>query len=169
MKEQLFLDMDGILADFVTGVSQAHGRPNPYLSDPGALGVWDMEKIWGMSATDLWSPTNNFNFWAGLQKMPDADEIFALACEKVGEENIAILTAPSLSGACFTGKRAWIEKNYPSLARKIIFASAKGFLAGPGKWLIDDRDKNIEEFEAAGGRGILQPRLWNSRWKSVTY
>ena len=50
-----FLDMDGVIADFVGGICHAHNRPYPY-DEPAALGVWDIEKLWSMSAAEFCSP-----------------------------------------------------------------------------------------------------------------
>jgi hypothetical protein len=44
----------------------------------------------------------------------------------------------------------------------MIFTAAKKFLAGPDRLLIDDRDRNVEEFVAGGGHAILLPRLHNA-------
>ena len=44
----------------------------------------------------------------------------------------------------------------------MIFTGAKKFIAGPGRWLIDDKDANVEAFRAAGGQAITVPRPWNS-------
>lgn len=157
------LDMDGVLADFLGGVSKRHNRPLPYV-DLKWLGIWDTEKGWGITPEEFWAPVDDFEFWEGLEKTPEADKIVKLAEEKFGPQNVAILTAPSKSPFCFTGKRAWLEKNYPQFLGKIIFGSAKEFLAHPNSYLIDDRDKNIEGFRLAGGHGILVPRDWNSEF-----
>lgn len=162
MKEYCFLDMDGVLADFVSGICKAHNRETPY-THIGAYGVFDMEKLWGISATQFWNPIRGKeDFWINLDKTEEADEIVNLAELRFGAENVAILTAPSIDPVSISGKREWIKKYYPQFEKKIIFASAKKFLAGHGNVLIDDRDKNIIEFTHAGGIGIRVPRLWNS-------
>jgi hypothetical protein len=48
--------------------------------------------------------------------------------------------------------------------KRVLIANghtAKASVAGPGKILIDDKNENIDEWEAAGGIGILYPRPWN--------
>ncbi len=74
-----------------------------------------------------------------------------------------MLTSPSSSMYCIPGKRDWIRRHYPQFNKRIIFGSAKQFIAGPAKLLIDDKDSNIVEFEKHGGIGIRVPRLWNSK------
>lgn len=162
MTNRAYLDMDGVLANFIDGVCNAHGRPSPYL-DPANHGKSEIDHIWGMTATEFWAPVNNSpEFWDGLQRMPDADDIVASVIRAFGEENIAILTAPSMDPQCVPGKRRWMRKYYPMFSQRMIFGSAKDFLAGPHRFLIDDRDKNLEDFERHGGHSICVPRLWNN-------
>ena len=160
MITQCLLDMDGVLADFVGGVVHAHGRPYPY-DMPNSLGVFDIERIWGITPQEFWAPCDGPTFWDDLAKTPEADALVFQACQKFGPSNVAILTAPSLSPHCVPGKRRWIERYYPQLKKNIIFGSAKKFLAAPNRILIDDRDKNVDDFIGAGGPAILMPRLWN--------
>ena len=160
---KVFLDMDGVIADFLSGVSKAHNRPLPY-DRPEAMGVWDTEVLWGITAKEFWAPVDNLSFWKGLDKTKEADALVDLLSFHYGEKNICILTAPSKSPWCVPGKRWWIEKHFPQFKDRMIFASAKEFLAGPNKILVDDRTQNLKHFEAAGGTGILVPRLWNHGW-----
>lgn len=167
-KWKVFCDMDGVLADFLGSVYEAHNRPTPY-DNPEAYGKWDTEKLWGISVADFWKPVDDLgiSFWSNLKKTPEADEIVDLLCSRVGEENVAFLTAPHTSPACIPGKYEWLKKNYPIFSKRVIFGSAKEFLAGPNRVLVDDRDKNLTDFNNAGGRSIAVPRLWNSYWRSA--
>lgn len=160
----LFLDMDGIIADFVTAVHKFHGREDCYVNSKN-YGIFDIEKIWGISPDDFWKADSQ-EFWETVPKMHDADMIVDLVTKVFGEDKIAILTAPSNGPGCVPGKRAWIKRNFPQFQRRIIFANAnvKRFMAGPDKYLIDDKDSNVAEFKAGGGNGILVPRAWNSKF-----
>jgi 5'(3')-deoxyribonucleotidase len=155
-----FLDMDGVLTDFVGAACRAHGKSNPY-DDAAAQGVWAMETLWGMSGKEFWAPCNGEGFWDRLEKTPEADDIVKLITDTFGVENVALLTAPSMSGFCIPEKRLWIRRNYPQLEGGMIFTAAKKFLAGPDRLLIDDRDKNIEDFRLFGGKAVTVPRPWN--------
>ena len=160
-----FLDMDGVIADFMSSLCAAHGKPSPYV-DPVNKGKFDTEKLWGISDTEFWAPVakNSLEFWETIQKTPEADEIVKLAVLEFGIENVAILTAPSKDPGSVPGKRYWIERHYPAFRKRMIFttASAKCFVAGPRKVLIDDKDSNVDEFDEHGGTGILVPRPWNA-------
>lgn len=155
-----FIDMDGVIADFVAGICLAHGRTSPYAGGAN-LGVFDMEKIWGITPEEFWRPANSREFWEDLPKTPEADSIIALASARFAPEDIAILTSPSMDPGSIPGKRAWIERHYPQLKSSMILTSAKQFLAGEGRVLIDDRTENIDSFNAFGGEGVMVPRAWN--------
>lgn len=167
MKPRLFLDMDGVLADFNKATHKAHGRPDSYSEGspffPGSLGRFDIEKIWGISAKEFWQALDGPTFWEDIEPMPDADDIVAMVVEKFGADNICVLTSPSLSPYCIPGKKTWMKANFP-IFKNMLFGSCKQFLAYPGAVLIDDKDSNVEDFTSASGRGILLPRPWNSQY-----
>lgn len=156
-----FLDMDGVLVDFVGGASKVHNRETPYTTEE-SLGVWEIETLWGISSREFWEPLEYQGFWENLEKTPEADEIVEVVCDKFGVENIAILTALSRSVFCVGEKCKWIKKHYPQFRKSMIFTKAKQFLAGSNRFLIDDKDTNISSFNQAGGWGITVPRLWNA-------
>lgn len=159
-----FLDMDGVLADFEGGICASLGRKSPYL-DAASYGTFDMEKLWNISAEEFWRGTQRNGFWRDLEKTPEADAIVELACSTFGVDNVCILTAPSRDSRCIPEKSQWIAKHYPHLRNNMLFGSAKRFLAGPNRLLLDDRDANIENFYQAGGWGITVPRLWNNKYQ----
>lgn len=157
-----FLDMDGVIADFVGAIHKAHGREYCY-SDPSVRGRFEIEEIWGISTNEFWS-TDSYEFWDGVQPTPEAEGIVSLVSDRFGVDNVAILTAPSDGPGCVPGKRAWMRRYFPQFHKRMIFcaAGAKAFLAGDGRYLIDDRDKNIVDFQKSGGSAILVPRHWNT-------
>lgn len=159
---KLFLDMDGVIVNFLGGASKAHNRPLPYDIEENR-GIWETETLWGISAEDFWAPINaDRNFWANLEKTPEADEIMKLCTEAVGIANVAILTSPDRSANCFAGKIEWMFRHYPQLEGRMIFSRAKNFMSSPQRILVDDKDANCNEFRKEGGNAILIPRLWNS-------
>jgi hypothetical protein len=165
-----FLDQDGVLTDFHIAAHAVHQRSWVYV-EARAKGNYDLAGLFGLTSAQFWGPIDELgaDFWGLMSKMPDADAIVALCVEKFGPENIAVLTSPHQNSACFIGKLQWLEKNYPWLAARLIFADAstKKFLAGPGRIIIEDREDTVNEFNQAGGTGILIPRLWNSQWRSA--
>lgn len=160
MKNICFLDMDGVLYDFVGSACAAHSLKSPYGST-NCAGIFEMETCWGMTEEQFWAPIKTREFWEFMPKTPEADDIVAFLVSKFGEENICILSNPSSQDNSIGGKKAAIKRDYPFLEKKMLFGSAKQFLSGPGRVLVDDRDKNIIGFEEFGGVGITVPRDWN--------
>ena len=67
-----------------------------------------------------------------------------------------------LNPGSWPGKVEWVHRYFRTFEKRLIITQApKSLLAKPDTLLIDDRDKNIEEFIAAGGQAILVPRPWN--------
>lgn len=161
---KILLDMDGVLADFVSRACEAHKKPSPY-GFPENLGVFDLEKCkgWEMTPEEFWKPVNagGYEFWRYLDLMPEAHQIVDLAVNLVGESNICILSSPSQDPGCVPGKRDWMKAHFPSLTKNMLFGSAKRFVAGPDKILLDDRDENLKSFQEFGGRVVAVPRPWN--------
>lgn len=161
-----FLDMDGVLTDFVKAACTVHNRPDPYL-DSSNYGIFDMDRIWNITAREFWKPTEVTGFWESMDKQPFADELVETLCATFGLKNIAILTSPSLAANCIPEKRQWIERYYPQFSGQIIFTGAKQFLAHPNTLLIDDRDANVKQFQAYNGKAIICPQPWNSQHADV--
>lgn len=163
-----FLDLDGVLIDTVPEFCKAHSRPYPY-ADGANGGEYDLCKIWGITEEEFYQPLQSVEFWAEAPKTEDADQIvqFAYAC--FGEDNVGVLTsAGHHCPAAVEGKIRSMKKWFPQFVKKMLItssSSAKASVAGPGKVLIDDSDKNVSEFQKAGGRALLLPREWNSAWK----
>lgn len=157
-----FLDMDGVLIDFLSGASKAHGRELPYTKVENR-GIWETEQLWGITSDAFWKPIDALGagFWEDLPKTDECDEIISLVDNYFGLDNVAILTAPSDDPNCVIGKKLCLKKRLPMFKKRVIFTGAKEFLAGPNRVLIDDRDKNIKDFFEAGGYAIRVPRLWN--------
>ena len=82
----------------------------------------------------------------------------------VGFDNVYISTAPSLLFGCAGAKISWLYKKLQIPINKIMIGSAKELMANHETLLIDDRDSNVNKFVLAGGRAVLFPRVWNSRY-----
>ncbi len=132
----VFFDIDGVLGDFDRHL------------DRHALRGADGNPRWN-AVTQQW--------WQTMPHMQGAQDFFMRVAAKL---HTRFLTAPTLSTDCFTGKAAWVQTFLPhegkgALKRLIIAPSSdKAYLAGPTRILIDDREKNIKEWVAAGGIGI---------------
>lgn len=154
----IFLDMDGVLADFVAGAFRLHGRHD--LAESDAPFPYELWEAMGMTAEQFYAPLG-VDFWATLPLMRHADRYI----ENVKNSGLrwSILTAPPRDWrACVTGKHRWLEENYSHwVASKMIAYRNKDDLAGPGRLLIDDSEKNCELWRQAGGVALCPSRRWN--------
>lgn len=161
--DTVFLDMDGLLVNFVGGALAAHHRPDATLT----AGEWHIAKSLGLTEKEFWAPLQGIPFWAELQPMPDMSQILAIIHELFGLQRCYLLSTPCLDDACYTGKALWVEQHLPDFQRRLILATQKFPLARPGALLIDDSDNNVRQWRLCGGDAILLPRLWNSHHHSM--
>ena len=169
MKSTILIDMDGVLVDFVGGVCQKLDRFNPYEDDrvKGKScrfrhhGNYEIQKIFGIPDQEFFG-TLDYNFWSNLDWMPDGREILKLILQVFeGNNHIGLCSSPA-GNDCTDAKLYWINQHTPKFTRRFIITPKKHFLAMSNTILIDDRDHQVTEFNANGGRGILVPRPWNS-------
>lgn len=151
-------DLDGFLADFVTGSLAVHGKHIP----PDEV-RWDFFAQAGLTAEEFWKPLHNREFWAGLDVHTDGMAVFEkVASATPDRDRIGFLT----SAACplsYDGKKDWVAKYLPGWETHIVTAEKKGLAGAKSKCLVDDHDKNVDAFAKAGGQTVLVPRPWNRR------
>lgn len=164
--KKIYLDMDGVLADWCEAICNLHGKDNPY-ENPAARGVWDIEELLGMTPEQLWEPAD-MKFWESIDKCAAADRLVDFCSALVGTDNVHVLTSPVRKSRgeaahenCIKGKTNWINKHFPLLKDRVIFEKMKERYAEPGSMLIDDKTENARKFAEAGGIGVLVPRRWN--------
>jgi 5'-nucleotidase len=135
-RPHIFLDLDGVLADF-----DRHAAEQGKLAADGEVDRDALDRHW----------------WATMPAFEGA-KAFYDAAKKNGV--VKFLTGPMLSTDCFAGKADWVQTFVPeqgkfALKYLIICPSTdKPYLAKPNHILIDDRIKNIQDWVAAGGIGI---------------
>ena len=137
---EIFCDMDGVLCDFVKQWNAYFGE-NPDQTRH-TLGKQDFDVL--LDATPV-------QFWSEMDWMPGADMMWNII-KKYGTK---ILSAPADSEASPKGKQLWVQKHVPGT--EIIFrkSTMKQEFSGPNKILIDDLKRNVDQWIARGGIGIL--------------
>lgn len=163
-----YLDMDGVIIDFLGGLHKALGSPYSYVDYPYKKGKWSMLtdiKVFDdipvtfEECNDCCTAT----FWRRLEWMYDGLDIFTAVFNRFADD-IYLLTTPMPNMGSWLGKAQWVNDKISVFNERLIISTApKALLATPNTLLIDDKDENIEEFTAAGGQGILVPRPWNKR------
>lgn len=149
-----YVDMDGVLVDFVRASIAHHKLP----LDPHDI-PWEYFSPF-MSAQEFYAPMG-LDFWANLDWTPDGKELLAVVENYFPKDHIFLLTSPVETPGCYDGKRAWVRKHIPHYVRRFTAVNEKHGQSGPERALVDDHDHNVESFGKLGGHGVLVPRSWN--------
>jgi len=154
--KHIFVDMDGVLTDFVGAAFRRIGR-----SIPLEQVQWNFNEQLGLSADDFWELLDGHDasqFWRGIDPYPWYRELLAA----LGDTPWCVLSTPSQDPGCVKGKVEWLTKHIAPDFRDYILTPRKHFAASPGAVLIDDNDENCAKFVEHGGRAILFPQPWNA-------
>ena len=138
-KYKIYVDMDGVLVDFDGGYEKLTGMTTREADEKGPEFFWKPISKAGAK------------WWITLNWMPDGKQLW----DYVKKYNPELLSAPSREEASKMGKRIWVKRELPGAKLILRSADKKQEFASPTSILIDDREKNIEQWEAAGGIGIL--------------
>ncbi len=155
--------MDGILTDWVGHTVKLFDIPEDHYFQ---LGCWDMTPAMldylKIHSQEFWLKQTP-EFWATMPWTPYGKELLALCENHIGIDQCRIVSTPANAYSAH-GKLWWLEYNMPYYhdRRHYHLTHLKYELAAPYKLLIDDSDKNIAEWRAHGGRGILFPTKYNS-------
>ena len=141
----VYVDLDGVLADFELGLKQISGGRG--LAEVGDEHLWDVVRPYADG------------FYANLPLMPDAEMMWHWLHQGPFED-IQILTAIPRRANFPTAerdKRIWVAKHFGEDVKVNIgpFAIDKQNYCKPGDLLIDDSELNIPQWRAKGGIGIL--------------
>lgn len=169
---KVFIDLDGVLADFFTSVCW-HFNLDPQLAitrvkpDENYIFTFAGNKE---NVLAFWNIVGNDpSFWLKMPPLKDGPTILNIATRYA--DQVGFLTSHSgyvKQGdevpypAIAAGKVLWVHKHYPSMSKRLILTRAKYLCACKDSVLLDDWDKQINEFRSAGGSAILIPRAWNS-------
>jgi len=150
-KPTVYLDMDGVLADFFGGVEKMYG-------------VQHWKQLTNDKTKDLKAEVINritgTDFFATLPKFPTADALIDMVKKFTGGKfsiNTSPLRGDHENSAKY--KKIWISNNIEQpdeivvTGRKESYAKDKA--SGTPNILIDDRPVNVERWQGAGGYGIL--------------
>lgn len=134
--KQIFLDCDGVLADFDTAAERLfHMHPRKAQEKLGNPVFW--KRI-----------HNAGHFYRNLPLMPDAMELY----EAVAHLNPTILTGVPMGGWAEEDKIAWAAEHFPGVP--IVTCKAKEkfmHVRHAGDVLVDDYQKYRQQWEDAGG------------------
>lgn len=143
MSVPIFLDLDGVFADFYTRALEVVG--GEWESVPPSVAWAALEKV----------P----HFFLQLNVLPGSLAIYQ-ALKHHGDKLEVLTAIPRPTGNLATAredKKAWVAKHMSSkLKVNTITGGVNKFkFATPGAVLIDDLERNLIEWEKHGGIGVL--------------
>lgn len=138
---KLYVDMDGVLANFEQGYDDIVGG----------------RAQWPSKADDdaFWNPIiDTPNFWRNLKPMPDYRELWAYVSQ---HDYVAVLSSPGTHdrSRAIVEKREWLH-HHLGYSTNVVFKHSKDkqHFACPNSILIDDYGANVRRWIEAGGIGI---------------
>ncbi|AWN37163.1 hypothetical protein [Methylobacterium radiodurans] len=131
----VFLDCDGVLADFDGGAARVLGVPPREFERRYGPG-----RFWGRLAE---AP----DFFGTLDLLPDALELYGA----VRHLDPVILTGLPRGDWAEPQKRRWAARHFPDTEVITTSAALKREHCHPGDALVDDREKYRHLWEGAGG------------------
>ncbi len=152
--DKIYFDMDGVLADFEKGVVQlCKLNPLPQ-SQSEDVNNAEYEALMWRRIRDV--P----HFYDRLEMMPGIGDLFAQLCEKYPGK-IEILSAiPKPKKGVLTAKEdkiSWVRRLLSTTVPiNIVYREEKQcYCRGEASILIDDYEKNVNEWIRKGGTGII--------------
>ena len=143
----LFLDCDGVLADFDAGARAAFGGLSPAQFEERH----GRREFWRRLA-------NTPDFYATLPLMPDARTLF----DAVAHLRPTILTGLPIGTWAAPQKVAWAERHFPGTPIITCMARDKVRHMQAGDVLVDDREDHRAKWEDAGGIFITHEKAERS-------
>ena len=141
--DKIFVDMDGVLADFVRGVEGPKYLNGPLVSEQ----TYDSRKI----------ELSNKGLFRDLPIMPGMLKLINYIKESGIDWEILTASGSLNRTVVAKDKIYWIRKhvNPKVIVTATIKGEDKAAFARPNHVLIDDRKSNIKAWTEAGGVGIL--------------
>ena len=152
----VYVDMDGVIADFQGAMEDRFGFN--FKTAPNRNKAWKAIQRYDQDNRD-----KSGGWFYSLPKMDDADQLWDFVTSNFSR--VEILTASGSTPRDAQGqKRAWIGDNfgYDVKVNIVTGGSEKAAFAAPNTVLIDDREKVLSPFIAAGGIGVLHTSAANT-------
>lgn len=148
--QKIYFDLDGVLADFDRGIIELckidrrkQGETTPQADD------------------DMWLAVKNVgNFYNKLEPMQGSVEMFRKLYEQYGDRCEILSGIPKPRRQITTAgedKINWVRRVLSeNIKVNIVYREEKKeYVKGPDCILIDDLQRNIDEWKECGGTGIL--------------
>lgn len=142
----IFLDMDGVMADFNGPITKL-------------LGKQTFSQVSEKNIHDFFNSNNVAFYFEHLPKIPTTDLLIEYVIHETGRYNICSKPLREHPNETIAGKNLWIEHNlFPAPKRKVFTLEKEKHAVrkdGTPNILIDDQMDNINAWNLSGGVGIL--------------
>ena len=180
MIKKIFIDVDGVIADFDTAaLTRLVGEDKiEEAREKREKGVWSIAEGLGISEEEFWSAIDDPEFWRGIKPYRRAvrfiQNISSLAREHYAVEDIFFATSSCGSVHFPSARTQWIKTFNATSGVDIpllIFQNTtdKRICANSESLLVEDSDASYAAFLEAGGYSVLIPRQWNRGIHNLTY
>ncbi len=154
--EVIYLDMDGVIADFVTPSLKVAGIPLTH----DQVTTWNYFEPY-MTEKEFWGKIDGEpSFWKNITPYPWANDLVKL-CRSFAP--VRFCSSPALDPHCVAQKVQWLRWHQfmDDDKNDYHFTPYKYELAKPKRILIDDSKSNGLDFLKHGGIAIEFPQPWN--------
>lgn len=159
--KRIFLDVDGVLADFVTRLLKNYNMENDTDFKYDDVIDWNFKGI--ISDNDTYKNYVDAKFWLMLEPFFWAEDLVR-AAHSTGAQ-IAFLTyLGSEPGLGWQQRKQWLEKNFPyidNVGDRLINTRSKNLVVTKGDLLIDDSEFNVTAALKSGADVITLAQPWN--------
>lgn len=159
MIDTIYLDLDGVVANFEKRYKELFGMKPSEVSKK--------EKYRELYFWTHWDDFVNGKNFETLELLPDANELIEYL-RNLNREGINVEILSSSGGekhheVVVPQKKAWLQAVGIEFKPNIVCGGkAKAAFAQPSSILIDDTERLITEFNAAGGIGILHTSAYDT-------
>lgn len=163
-KFKVYCDLDGVLCDFEAGVRKIFGGKGPSALPPGLLwsGINRSDRfyqtlLWMPDGKELWEKISHLNpdiltGVPGSRKSSRVEKAIWCATELGMETNHVDYAAPKRQHEVVHGR---LQKEKHIVNVITCWSKNKHYKSGPGKVLIDDTEKLMQDWVAKGGIFVL--------------
>lgn len=140
--KRIYLDMDGVIADFDKAFKNLTGQePKDFEEKHGQVAFW----------SEIYETRNFFLNMPAFDYLAEMVGILSGMCQK-----LVILSSPSKTNEslCIAEKRAWLDRNI-GIWQPAIFERDKHIYSRQGCLLIDDTQKKVDKFNQGEGEAYL--------------
>jgi len=159
----IFVDLDGVLADFISAAITA--AELPITADQ--VQHWNFFQEYLDEEEFSKRIDNTMYFWDDLPVYPWAHELVEYLKTK---GDIVYCTSPGNHDEAATGKLNWLRRHgfLSKHSKNYVLTHYKWLLAGRDRILVDDSDDQSYRFVNMGGHSVVFPQKWNMKvgWAS---